>query len=65
MAHIPYSSAMGSLIYTMVSIRPDISHDVSVVSRFIANLGYEHWRVVQWIMRYLKRTLEFGLVYGG
>ena len=36
-----------------------------MVSRFIANLGYEHWRVVQWIMRYLKRTLEFGLVYGG
>lgn len=65
MAHIPYSSAMGSLIYAIVFIRLDISHDVSVVSRFIENRGYEHWRVVQWIMRYFKRTLEFGLVYGG
>ncbi|KAH9648039.1 Integrase catalytic domain-containing protein [Citrus sinensis] len=32
---------------------------------FMTNPGYEHWRAVQWIMRYLKRTLEVGLVYGG
>ena len=65
MACIPYSSAVGSLMYAMVLTRPDISHDVSLVSRFMANPGYEHWRVVQWIMRYLKGTLEVGLVYGG
>ncbi|KAH9750881.1 Integrase catalytic domain-containing protein [Citrus sinensis] len=65
MACIPYSSVVGSLMYAMVLTRPDISHAVSLVSRFMANPGYEHWRVVQWIMRYLKGTLEVGLVYGG
>ena len=54
MASLPYSSVVGSLMY---ATRPDISHAVSVVSRFMANLGYEHWRAVQWIMRYLKGTL--------
>ena len=52
-------------MYAMVLTRPDNSHAVSLVSRFMANPGYEHWRAVQWIMRYLKGTLEVGLVYGG
>ena len=52
-------------MYAMVLTRPDISYAVSLVSRFMANPGYEHWRAVQWIMRYLKGTLEVGLVYGG
>ncbi|KAH9734079.1 hypothetical protein KPL71_017263 [Citrus sinensis] len=54
-----------SLMYTIVLTRPDISHPVSIVSKFMANPSYEYWRVVQWIMRYLKGTLEVGLVYGG
>ena len=65
MAMLPYSSAVGSLMYAMVLTRPDISHAMSVVSIFMANLSYEHWRAVQWIMRYLKGTMEFDLLYGG
>ena len=65
MACIPYLSVVGSLMYAMVLTRPDISHAVSLVTRFMANPGYEHWRAVQWIMKYLKGTLEVGLVYGG
>ncbi|KAH9750945.1 Integrase catalytic domain-containing protein [Citrus sinensis] len=51
--------------FKLSAAQPDISHAVSLVSKFIANPGYEHWRAVQWIMRYLKRTLEVGLIYGG
>ena len=32
MSMIPYSSAIGSLIYAMVCTRPDIAHAVGVVS---------------------------------
>ena len=46
MASLPYSGAVGSLMYAMILTRPDISHAVSVVSRFMANLGHEHWRAV-------------------
>ena len=32
MSHVPYASAVGSIMYAMVCTRPDISHAVSVVS---------------------------------
>lgn len=33
MSSIPYTSAVGSLMYLMVCTRPDIAHGLSVVSR--------------------------------
>jgi hypothetical protein len=48
MSHVPYSSVVGSIIYTMVCTRPNISQAVSVVSRYMANLGKLHWRAVKW-----------------
>ena len=63
MAKVPYASAVGSLMYAMISTRPDIAHAVSVVSRFMANPGREHWRAVQWILRYLKGTADVGIQY--
>jgi hypothetical protein len=42
MSHVPYANAVGNLMYAMVSTRPDISHAVGVVSRFMANPGKEH-----------------------
>ena len=56
MSGVPYSSAVGSLMYTMVCYRPDLSHALSVVSRFLANPDKEHWKAVQWIFRYLRGT---------
>ena len=35
MSKVPYASAIGSLMYAMVCTRPDITHAVGVVSRFI------------------------------
>lgn len=42
MAHIPYLSVVGSLMYAMVLTRLDISHIVSEKSRFMANSSFEH-----------------------
>ena len=39
MAKVPYASAIGSLMYTMVCTRPDIANAVGVVSRYISNPG--------------------------
>ena len=47
MATVPYSSAVGSLMYAMVCSRPDIAHAVGVVSRYMANLGTAHWEAVK------------------
>ena len=37
MDKVPYASAVGSLMYAMVCTRPDITHAVGVVSRFLSN----------------------------
>jgi hypothetical protein len=56
MSRVPYSSAVGSLMYAMVFTRPDIAHAVGVVSRYMNNPGKEHWEAVKWILRYLRGT---------
>ena len=43
MHHVPYASAVGSLMYAMVCTRPDIAHAVSTMSRFMSNPGRPHW----------------------
>ena len=61
---IPYTSAVGSLMYAMVCTRPDIGYAVGVLSRFMSNPGKEHWNAVKWILQYLKGTLNMCLRFG-
>jgi len=42
MSRVPYASAVGSLMYAMACIRPDIAHVVGVLSRFMSKPGKEH-----------------------
>ena len=65
MSHVPYASFLGSLMYAMVCIRPDLAQAIIVVNRYMGNLGKEHWQVVKHIFRYLKGTTDIGLVYHG
>jgi hypothetical protein len=65
MSRVPYSSAVGSLMYAMVCTRPDIAHAMGVVSRYMNNLGKEHWEEVKWILRYLRGTATHALCFGG
>jgi len=41
-SHVPYASAVDSLMYAMVCTRPNIAHAVGVLSRFMSKLGKEH-----------------------
>ena len=47
MSKMPYTSAIGTLMYAMVCTRPDIAHAVGVVSRFMSRPGKQHWEVVK------------------
>ena len=47
MSYVPYSSAVGSLIYAMVYTRPDLAYAVSVVSCYMHNPGKDHWKAVK------------------
>jgi hypothetical protein len=63
MVKVPYANAVGCLMYAMVYTRPDISQAVSVVAKYMANPGKEHWNAIKWILRYLKGTKELGIMF--
>ncbi|KAK1678400.1 hypothetical protein QYE76_039248, partial [Lolium multiflorum] len=65
MSQIPYASAVGSIMYAMLCTRPDIAHAVSLTSRYQSDPGMEHWTAVKNILKYLKRTKDMFLCYGG
>src|SRR3954462_7366740 len=65
MSVIPYASAIGSIMYAMLCTRPNVNVAVSLVGRYQSNPGKEHWTAVKNILKYLKRTKEMFLVYGG
>ncbi|KAA0047426.1 gag/pol protein [Cucumis melo var. makuwa] len=64
MSNIPYAYAVGSLMYAMSCIRPDICYSVGIVSRYQSNPGCDHWTTVKNILKYLRRTKDYMLVYG-
>ena len=63
MSHVPYASAVGSLMYAMVCTRPDLAYAVSMVSRYMHNPGKDHWSAIKWIFRYLKGATDISLVF--
>ena len=65
MSKIPYSSAVGSLMYTMVCTRPYIAHEVGVVRRYMNNTCKDNCKAVQWILKYLRSTTSHALCFGG
>ena len=65
MSKVPYTSAVGSIMYAMICTCPDVSYALSVASRYQADLGESHWTLVKNILKYLRRTKDQFLVYGG
>jgi hypothetical protein len=54
MLRIRYGSAVGSLLYAALSTRPDISHAVSVLARYVGDPLPQHWKAVKHVLRYLR-----------
>jgi ATP-binding cassette subfamily B (MDR/TAP) protein 1 len=49
MVKISYQQVVGSLMYAMLCIRPDLTYPISVVNQHMANPSLEHWIVVKCI----------------
>ena len=47
MSRVPYPSVMGSLVYAMVSSRPNLAY---AISKCMAKPGKKHWKAVHSIM---------------
>jgi hypothetical protein len=63
--NIPYAYAIGSIMYAMLSTRPDVALTLSLMSHFQSNPGVSHWSAVKSILKYLRNTKDMVLVYGG
>jgi hypothetical protein len=63
MSHVPYASAVCSLMYAIICTRPNIAHVVGVLSRYMSKPGKEHWKIIKRFFRYLRGTTSYGLCY--
>ena len=62
---VPSTSTVGSLMYVMFCTKPYICYSVGIVSRYQSNPSREHWTAVKHILKYLRRTRDYMLVYHG
>ena len=62
---IPYASAIGSIKYAMLCTRSIVYPTLILAREYNSDLGVDHWTAVKIILRYLKRTKEMFLGYGG
>lgn len=59
----PYRELVGCLMYVMMSCRPDLSASINFFSRYQSSYTECHWNHLKRILRYIKRTIDFELVY--
>ncbi|CAM8993242.1 unnamed protein product [Rhodiola kirilowii] len=64
-SQLEYSQVIGCLMYAMTSTRPDIAYAVGKLSRYTSNPSTHHWEAIRWVLKYLKGTMNYGLVYAG
>ncbi|CDR39882.1 hypothetical protein NBRC10512_000405 [Rhodotorula toruloides] len=58
-----YLQAVGSLMYTMLGTRVDLTHVVGVLGRHAAHPDNTHWAAVLRALQYIRGTLDYGLEY--
>lgn len=63
MARVPYKELIGALTYLSMCTRPDISAVVSMLGRFSADPGRQHWHAAKHVLRYLKGTPTVGITF--
>ena len=63
MEQVLYANVIGSIMYAMITTRPDLSFSMSLLSRFMSNPGSEHWSALKWVLRYINGTSHVGLDY--
>nr|GEV45398.1 zinc finger, CCHC-type [Tanacetum cinerariifolium] len=62
-SQLEYSRVIGCLMYAMTCTMPDIAFVVGKLSRYTSNPGTQHWQPIQRVLKYLKKTMEYRLVF--
>ncbi|GKC59545.1 zinc finger, CCHC-type containing protein, partial [Tanacetum coccineum] len=60
---------MGEADVILVSTSMDTSEKLmpnnGKLSRYTSNPGTQHWQAIQWVLKYLKKTMDYKLIYTG
>lgn len=59
----PYRELVGCLMYACLTTRPDLAAAVNFFSQYQSCPTDEHWAYLKRILRYLRGSLDVGLVY--
>lgn len=59
----PYRELLGSLMYIMMSTRPDVCFPVGFLGRFQQQPEQQHWTALKRVVRYMKGTKNICLEY--
>ena len=60
-----YARVIGCLMYAMTCTRLDIAYAVGKMSKYTSNLSHIHWNALHKILRYLRKTMDYGILYNG
>ncbi|GJZ63396.1 zinc finger, CCHC-type containing protein [Tanacetum coccineum] len=64
-SQLKYSRVIGCLMYAMTCTRLDIAFVVGKLSRYTSNPGTQHWQAIQRALKYLKKIMDYRLIYTG
>ena len=63
--HKTFMQAVGGIQYIAVVTRPDLAFAAHSLARHMAGSAKGHWLAAQHVMRYLQKTMNFGLQFKG
>ena len=58
-----YANRVGSVNWFAKGSKPETSWTAGMLSRFLSNPGEKHWDIANYLMQYLSRTRDRGLVF--
>ena len=59
----PYRELLGSLMYIMLSTRPDLCYSIGYLGRFQNNPSNENWQALKRVLRYLSCNQYYQLKF--
>ena len=59
----PYRELIGSLMFLCTVTRFDLAYAMNLMSRFLDNHNVNHWEAAKRILKYLKGTIAYGILY--
>ena len=58
-----FQQAVGCLMYAATTTRPDIASAIGILAQYMSAPSMSHWSGIKRILRYIKGTQNFGLLF--